>query len=76
MYPDDTRLTFQSQDISQLNEAISDDLKYKQHDLWMQGNKLSLNASKLSQGVSAQNRRIKRLGVHGTTSSYILWERT
>ena len=44
MYADDRRLTFQSKDISQLNQTINDDLKYL--DLWMQGNKLSLNASK------------------------------
>ena len=44
MYADDTSLTFISQDISQLNETINADLK--RLDLWMQGNKLSLNASK------------------------------
>ena len=40
LYADDTSLTFQSQDISQLNEIINDDLKHL--DLWIQGNKLSL----------------------------------
>ena len=44
MYADDTSLTLQSQDISQLNETINDDLR--RLDLWMQGNKLSLNVSK------------------------------
>ena len=44
MYADDTSLTFHSQDISQLTQIINDDLK--QLDLWMQGNKLSLNVSK------------------------------
>ena len=44
MYADDTSLTFQSQDISQLEENVNDDLKHL--DLWMQGNKLSLNVSK------------------------------
>ena len=43
-YADDTSLTFQSQDISQLNQTINDDLKHL--DLWMQGNKLSLHMSK------------------------------
>ena len=33
MYADDTSLTFQSQEISQLNETINDDLK--QLDVWM-----------------------------------------
>ena len=44
MYADDKSLTFQSQDISQLNETINDDLKRLK--LWMQGNKLQLNVSK------------------------------
>ena len=44
MYAAETSLTFQSQDISQLNQTINDDLKHL--DLWMQGNKLSLNVSK------------------------------
>ena len=43
-YADDTSLTLQSQDISQLNETINDDLR--RLDLWMQGNKLCLNVSK------------------------------
>ena len=44
MYADYTSLTLQSQDISQLNETINDDLR--RLDLWIQGNKLSLNVSK------------------------------
>ena len=44
MFADDTSLTFQSQDISQLNKIINDDRKHL--DLWIQGNKLSLNVSK------------------------------
>ena len=44
MYADDTSLTLQSQDISQLNETVIEDLR--RLDLWMQGNKLSLNVSK------------------------------
>ena len=44
MYADDTSPTFQSQDISQLKEAINDDLE--QLNLWMQGNKLLLNVPK------------------------------
>ena len=44
MYADDTRLTFQSKDISQLNQTISNDLRHLE--LWMQGSKLSLNVSK------------------------------
>ena len=41
---DDTSLTFQSQDISKLNETINDDPRRLY--LWMQRNKLSLNVSK------------------------------
>ena len=44
MYADDTNLTLHSQEISQRNETMNDDLKYV--DLWMQGNKLSINVSK------------------------------
>ena len=44
MYADDTSLTFQSKDKSQLNQPINDDLKHL--DLWMQGNTLSVNVSK------------------------------
>ena len=44
MYADVTSLALKSQDISQLNETINDDLR--RLDSWMQGNKLSLNVSK------------------------------
>ena len=44
MYTDDTSLNFRSQDLSQLNQTINNKLKH--HDLWMQGNQLSLNVSK------------------------------
>ena len=44
MYADDTSPTFQSQDISQLNRTIHGDIKHL--DLWMDGNKLSVNVSK------------------------------
>ena len=44
MYADDTSLCYQSSDIDQLNEAINNDLK--QLDIWLQGNKLSLNVAR------------------------------
>ena len=44
MYADDTSLCYQSSDINELNEAINNDLK--QLDIWLQGNKLSLNVAK------------------------------
>ena len=40
----DTSLCYQSSDINELNEAINNDLK--QLDIWLQGNKLSLNVDK------------------------------
>ena len=44
MYADDTSLCYQSSDINELNEAINNDLR--QLDIWVQGNKLSLNIAK------------------------------
>ena len=44
MYADDTSLCLQSQDLTQLNEAINSDLT--KLETWLQGNKLSLNVAK------------------------------
>ena len=44
MYADDTSLCHQSNDLTQLEEAINSDLK--QLTTWLQGNKLSLNVAK------------------------------
>ena len=44
MYADDTSLGLKSRDISQLNEAINDDLAHL--DSWLKGNKLPLNVAK------------------------------
>ena len=44
MYADDTSLCHQSNDITQLNKAINNDLRHL--DTWLQGNKLSLNVAK------------------------------
>ena len=44
MYADDTCLCYQSNDMTQLNGAINNDLK--RLDSWLQGNKLSLNVAK------------------------------
>ena len=44
MYADDTSLCHQSHNLTQLNEAINNDLK--QLDTWLKGNKLSLNVAK------------------------------
>ena len=44
MYADDTSLCYQSSDMTQLSEAINNDLKIL--DTWLQGNKLTLNVAK------------------------------
>ena len=44
MYADDTSLCYRSSDITQLNEAINNDLS--KLDTWLQGNKLTLNVAK------------------------------
>ena len=44
MYTDDTRLCYQSHDLTRLNEAINSD--FKKLETWLQGNKLSLNVAK------------------------------
>ena len=44
MYADDTSLCYQSSDMTQLSEAIKNDLKIL--DTWLQGNKLTLNVAK------------------------------
>ena len=44
MYADDTSLCHQSNDVTQPNVAINDDLK--RLDSWLQGNNLSLNVAK------------------------------
>ena len=67
MYADDTSLTFQSQDISQRNETINDDLKHL--DSWMEGNKLSLNVSKTQSMLICKNQTIKHLGLQRKISA-------
>ena len=44
MYADDTSLCLKSKDISQLNEAINDDLEHL--DAWLNISKLSVNVAK------------------------------
>ena len=44
MYADHISLCHQSDDITQLNKAIKNDLRH--FDTWLQGNELSLNAAK------------------------------
>ena len=44
MYADDTSLCFKSKELSQLNEALNEDLLHL--DAWLISNKLSLNVAK------------------------------
>ena len=55
MYADDTSLCYQSSDIDELNEAINNDLK--QLDIWLQGNKLSLNVAKTNSMLVATKQK-------------------
>ena len=55
MHADDTSLCYQSSDIDQLNEAINNDLK--QLDIWLQGNKLSLNVAKTNSMLVATKQK-------------------
>ena len=55
MYADDTSLCYQSSDIDELNEAINNDLK--QLEIWLQGNKLSLNVAKTNSMLVATKQK-------------------
>ena len=55
MYADDTSLYYQSSDIVQLNEATNNDLK--QLDIWLHGNKLSLNVAKTNSMLVATKQK-------------------
>ena len=44
MYADDTSLSYKSKILTQLNEAINDDLMSLES--WLKGNKISLNVAK------------------------------
>ena len=46
MYADDTSISHQSHDLTQLNEAIDSDLDLIKLESWLRGNKLSLNVAK------------------------------
>ena len=63
MYADDTSLTLQSQDISQLNETINDDLRSLH--LWMRGYKLSLNVSKTQSMLICLKPKHQKLKIAG-----------
>ena len=55
MYADDASLCFQSDDVTQLNKATSNDLK--RLDNWHQGNKLSLNVARVHSMLLASKQK-------------------
>ena len=57
MYADDTSLCYRSSDITQLNEAINNDLS--KLDTWLQGNKLTLNVAKTHSMLIATKQKHK-----------------
>ena len=59
MYADDTSLCCHSSNINELNEAIDNDLK--QLDIWLQGNKQSLNVAKTNSMLVATKQKNKIL---------------
>ena len=62
MYADDTSLSYKSKDLTQLNEAINDDLK--KLETWLKGNKISLNVAKTHEILicsKSKHRSIKNL---------------
>ena len=59
MYADDTSLYYSSSDISQLNDALNEDLK--KLDRWLKGNKLSLNVIKTRSMLITTKQRKKYL---------------
>ena len=65
MYADVTSLCYRSSDITQLNEAINNDLSTL--DTWLQGNNLTLNVAKLIPCLLQQSKSIKCLNVKMTT---------
>ena len=68
MYADDTTLFFRSKNIEDLNEAINNDLR--DLDLWLSGNKLSLNVAK-TQGMLICTKN-KHKSLEGTGESLCL----
>ena len=59
MYADDTSLCYRSSDITQLNEAINNDLS--KLDTWLQGNKLTLNVAKTHSMLVSTKQKHKML---------------
>ena len=59
MYVDDTSLCFKSKDLSQLNEALNEDLS--RLNAWLISNELSLNVGKTQSMLVSTNARRKAL---------------
>ena len=55
MYADDTCISFQTNSVSKLNEALNEDLEAL--DTWLNGNKLSLNMTKMQSMTISTKRK-------------------
>ena len=58
MYADDTSISYSSKSIAEINEAVNSDLKRLQ--LWLEGNKLSLNVAKTQSMILGSSSNLKK----------------
>ena len=58
MYADDTRILYSSKSIAEVNEAVNSDLKRLQ--VWLEGNKLSLNVAKTQCMILGSSSNLKK----------------
>ena len=58
MYADDTSISYSSKSIAEINEALNLDLKRLQ--LWLEGNKLSLNVAKTQSMILDSSSNLKK----------------
>ena len=59
MYADDTRISYSSKNIDELNETLNSDLESLKQ--WLEGNKLSLNVIKTQAMVVGSRPNIKKI---------------
>ena len=58
MYADDTTILYSSKSVAEINEAINSDLKRLQ--IWLGGNKLSLNVAKTQSMILGSSSNLKK----------------
>ena len=63
MFADDTSISFSSKSVAEINEAINSDLKKLQ--IWLVGNKLSLNVTKTQSMILGSSINLKRKTSYG-----------